>query len=74
MSVEKLSRVMHRIRRWNPNEDKVTYVHLRKAIMLECGTDPSTYTKNVKALKLLGWIKTWSKKKCLLTNDDLTEM
>lgn len=72
MSVEKLERVLWRLRKNNPNTNKITNHELRRAIMHECGTDPSTYTKNRKALAYLGWIKA-RKSMIILTNKDLTE-
>ncbi len=73
MSIEKLERVMWRLRKNNPGEDKPTWLQLKRAIMYECGTDPQTYRSNRKALKDLGWIVIYNSKRMKLTNKDLTE-
>ena len=73
MSVEKLERVLWRVRKNNPNTKRITYYALKRAIMYECGTDPKTYKSNVTALRTLGWIKKHSQSQCELTDKDLTE-
>ena len=72
MTIEKLERVMWRLRKLAAT-DKPTHNELRRAIMYECGTDPSTYTNNKKALLVLGWIVPYNKSRFVLTNNDLTE-
>ena len=72
MSIEKLERVMWRVRKNNPDTRRILNSELRKAIMLEIGTSPSTYIQNRKALITLGWIKTRGNKRIMLTNEDLT--
>jgi hypothetical protein len=72
MSVEKLERVLWRLRSSKPDQVTFTNKELRKAIMYECGTDPITYTKNRTALKHLGWIRARNNKYIRLTNADLT--
>lgn len=75
MSVEKLERVMWRVRKLNPNKNVVTIPSLRRAIMLEIGTDPRTYYANKRALVDLGWIKSEGRSRHVtLTNNDLTEV
>ena len=71
MSVERLERVMWRLRRRHPNRLSLTNKELRLAIMYECGTSPMTICNNRKALKELGWIKAY-KSVVRLTNKDLT--
>ena len=59
MSINKLERVMWRLRMLCKKEgesDNPRWLDLKRAIMYECGTDPSTYRKNRKALLELGWI------------------
>jgi len=73
MTIENLQRVMERLRSHNPGDDTPTWLELKRAIMYECGTDPSTYTKNRKALKELGWIKVYNGKRLKITNVDLTD-
>ena len=50
MTVEKLERVMWRLRKRNPGTDTIHNSELRRAVMLEIGTDPRTLKKNRKAL------------------------
>ena len=71
MSVQKLERVLWRLRKKHPNQNRFTNYELRRAIMFECGTDPQTYKNNRKALLLLGWMKTHYKQYVELTNNDL---
>ena len=73
MSVQKLERVLWRLRKRNPNDDTPTWLELKRAIMYECGTDPATYRNNRNALKRLGWIKTYNGTRLRLTNNDLNE-
>lgn len=72
MSIKSLERVMWRLRTKHPNNNKILNSDLKRAIMVECGTDPLTYTNNRKALITLGWIKHWTTKKVILTDKDLT--
>lgn len=71
MSVARLERVLWRLRQRNPNNDRPTWLELKRAIMHECGTDPATYRNNRKALLDLGWIKTYTGKRLKLTDADL---
>ena len=71
MTVEKLRRVLWRVRERNAGADKPTNLELRRAIMLEIGTDPRTYTVNRKALFKLGWISIYNKSRVQLTGEDI---
>lgn len=71
MSVERLERVMWRLRRRCPGNDRPPWSELRLAIMKECGTDPKTIKVNKRALKLLGWIKVNKGNAIELTGEDL---
>lgn len=73
MTIEKLERVMWRLREQNKEK---TYVHssrLQLAVMYEIGTDMRTYKATRKALIKLGWIKTRGKTKIEITDKDLVE-
>ena len=72
MSVEALGRVMWRLRKLHPKQDKFLSHELRRAIMHECGTDPKTVFNNRDALKRLGWIKPVGANYIVLTGCDLT--
>ena len=69
MSIQKLERVLWRIRKQQKN--KYLWKDLRKAIMHEIGTDIRTYNNNKRALKDLEWIKTHKRHKFTLTDKDL---
>ena len=71
MSVEKLERVLRRVRRMNPGQDVVLNNDLKKAIMLEVGTDRRTVSSNRQALIKLGWVKALKRQRVELTNEDL---
>lgn len=72
MTVEALERVMWRLRKNSPGNDKPYNRELRRAIMYECGTDIRTYNANRRALIDLGWIRKFNNKRVRLTNDDIT--
>jgi len=72
MSVESLKRVMLRIRAMT-NAAKIKRPILQKAIMIECGTSPATYSNNRKALIKLGWLRSESGNSWRITGKDLTE-
>jgi len=72
MGIEKLERVMWRLRSRNKGQDLVTVLELRRAIMYEIGTDRRTYQVNKKALVDLGWIRSKGNKWIRLTGNDLT--
>jgi len=71
MSVEKLERVLWRVRKTHPNSKIISNNNLRRAIMYECGTDPVTYRNNRRALVVLGWIKKYNTGSIELTDKDL---
>jgi hypothetical protein len=71
MSVQKLKRVLWRLRRRCPNEKSPCMTELERAIMYECGTCPKTIKENKKALSKLGWIKLYRGKRFELTDEDL---
>lgn len=71
MTIEKLTRVMARVRARNPGAQKITRQELVRAIMIECGTCPQTYYNNKAALTTLGWIRK-KRRKFYLTGLDLT--
>jgi len=75
MSVEKLERVMWRLRKRHPGDPCPTWMQLKVCIMYECGTDDRTYYMNRKALITLGWIKSnpHTKSRLLITDKDLEE-
>jgi hypothetical protein len=70
MSVEKLARVLWRLE--SQNKDPLRHKDLKRAIMLEIGTDPRTIKTNTQRLKELGWITT-SKWHVKVTGKHLTE-
>lgn len=72
MSIQKLERVMWRLRKRNPGNERPTNIELRRAVMYEIGTDPDTYTVNRKALIRLGWIRTYNSVRIEITGTDLT--
>ena len=73
MTINNLERVMWRIRKKHPNQKKITWLQLKRAIMHECGTSDRTYFSNKKALRQLGWIKPHGKNKFIITDKDLEE-
>ena len=64
---------MWRLRKRAKDNKHPYYTDLRHCIMYECGTSPATYKANRKALKLLGWIVAYNKKRFTITDKDLTE-
>jgi hypothetical protein len=72
MSVERLERVLWRVRKTAKGKIKIHNIVLERAIMMECGTDPLTIRNNRNALKRLGWIGTIGKTQFKLTDKDLT--
>lgn len=71
MGIDRLERVMWRLRKRHPGLDVVTNKQLRLAIMYECGTSPMTVVNNRKALKELGWIKPHGTSWVKLTGADI---
>lgn len=74
MSIDKMKRVMLRIRADHPGSKcpKIYRKELEKAIMIEVGTSLVTYHRTVQVLIRLGWIHR-SKWRFQLTGRDLTE-
>lgn len=73
MTVQQLERILWRLRsKMSKGHNYVTNMELRRAIMLECGTDERTIKKHRKALINLGWAKTAGTQAIELTNADLT--
>ena len=73
MTIEKLERVMWRVRKDNPNTNIIRNRALELAIMQEIGINKRTYKDNRRALTTLGWIRSHTKTKIELTNKDLTD-
>lgn len=73
MTVDKLARVMWRLRASNPDCNTIRMKELRKAIMIECGTDPRTYYKNKRALYHLGWVRARNNHFVTLTGADIKD-
>ncbi len=71
MGIERLQRVMWRLRKRNPGEVIVSIRELERAIMYECGTSRQTYKDNKRALRKLGWIRAHGKIAVKLTGVDL---
>lgn len=57
MTLEKLKRVIERLREEFGHLEWVTKNELSRAIMFEIGTDDRTIYSNTRKLKQLGWIK-----------------
>ena len=72
MSVEKLERVLWRLRKQHKDAKFILNQDLRRAIMLECGTSPACYQQNRRALFALKWIKSNGRYSIKLTNNDIT--
>ena len=72
MSIEKLERVMWRLRKNNPDNLKPTNQELKKCIYYECGTSRETYARTRKVLIELGWIRTYNNKRVKITDKDLS--
>jgi len=74
MSIQKLERVLRRIRAENPGKTKISIHVLHRAVCMEVGTDPRTLYQVALALKRVGWIKTEKFGKwIILTGKDLTD-
>ena len=73
MSIEKLQRVLWRLRKRNKEANKIANYELRRAIMYECGTHIQTYRENRRSLIILKWIVPYKKHYIKLTNIDLNE-
>ena len=80
MGIDKLERVMWRLRKLAKKDTKHEYLHekptyhvLKQAIILECGHTPQTISNVKRALMTLGWLVCYNKGRCKITNKDLTE-
>ena len=75
MSIEKLKRVLWRLRHKYPTGEKIPLLALKHAIMREIGTSPMCYKQNKRALKTLAWIKhrNYDRWYFTLTDQDLTD-
>jgi hypothetical protein len=73
MSIQKLERVLRRIRAENPGRKKISRPILQKAIMKEIGIDPRTYRQNREALISLGWLRSHKGNAFWLTDKDITD-
>ena len=73
MSVEKLRRVLWRLRSTKPGKNTFTNAELERSIMYECGTSYQTRDRNRAALKKLQWIRSKTRNYVILTGKDLTE-
>lgn len=73
MSVEKLQRVMWRLRSRNNSDLKIPVTELQRCVMLEIGTDPRTYVITKNALIRLQWIRTRKNRHIWLTGKDVCE-
>lgn len=71
MSVETLKRVVLRIQEWGM-ENKISQADLKRAIMLECGTDPGTISRNKSAMLHLRMIKRIQKRTYRVLDGDPT--
>jgi len=70
---EKLERVMWRLRKITRKPNMPYYNELQQAVIYECGHTPQTYYNIKRALVKLGWIKSHSSKRFILTNKDLEQ-
>jgi len=57
MSIEKLKRVLWKLRSGQPDRKRFRVLELERAIMMVCGTSKATYRENKRALVKLGWIQ-----------------
>ena len=73
MSVERLRRVLWRLRSTKPGSDIFSNKTLERCIMMECGTDPKTYRNNRMALKKLSWVLVKNRTHVRLSGKDLVE-
>jgi len=73
MTVEKLERVMERIRKKHQSHEEIDRTIVYDAIMREIGTDNRTIYANIKALKRLKWLKASGKRTLIITGLDLEE-
>lgn len=55
--IEKLKRVMWRLKEEHGHREYMTRSDVEKAIMMECGLDDRTVRNKLKALKTFKWIR-----------------
>ena len=73
MTIEKLERVMWRLRSKNKGKKVFTNLERQRAVMVEVGTDERTYYRCKRALKLLRWINVRDRgHTIILTDNDVT--
>lgn len=71
MAVENLRRAVARIIEWG-KEHRCMEHDLRRAIMIECGTDPKTIWQNKRVMIELGMIKRFQKNTYRVLDGDPT--
>lgn len=71
MTLERLERVLWRLRKNIHSVDCFDAKDLTIAIMRECGTDPRTVRVNIQALLALAWIEKVDEETFSLTGRDL---
>lgn len=72
MTIQRLERVMWRIRKRYPQKARLTNENLEYCILLECGTDPKTVRVNRMNLIKLGWLEISKEGDIILTNKDIS--
>lgn len=72
MGIDKLRRIMLRIRARHPDLKSIKIDDLKRVVIIECGTSPTTYKNNKNALVKLGWLAK-RKKRFVITGKDLLE-
>lgn len=72
MSIEKLKRVLQRVRERNPGKVRIPRAEFERCILVECGTSPATYRNNMIPLVKLGWVKR-QKNTIVITGKDITD-
>ena len=73
MSIQRLERVMWRLRALNKGASKANRDDLRLCIMKEIGTSPTCVKENIRALKALKWIEMGRGKFLTLTGKDISD-
>lgn len=72
MGIDKLRRMMLRIRARHPDAKSIKEDDLKRVVIIEAGASPYCYKYNKNALIKLGWLKK-RKRRFVLTGNDLTE-
>lgn len=73
MGIEKLERVMWRLRSRNKGKSKVSNDELHKCVIFECGYTEATLWRVRKALIMIGWLKRHGTRSVIITDKDLTQ-